>query len=298
MTATRYISTAQVARALGLSVTTVKRWVDEEVLPAQRTVGGHRKILLSDVLRLVRQNDLPHADLELLGDPSGGTDLATLSARLFKALEQGDEATTRSLLVSTFESGVTMAQLGDRVVAPAMTAVGCAWAEGSFDVYHEHTATRLCLAALLEIRQRLLVTSESERPRALVGAAEGDYAQLPSLLVEMALLEDGWEVLDLGAHTPAASFVRAVEDYRPRLLCLSVTHLENAERFLTDYRRLYETARRCNVKVAVGGRALRDEVRSGMPYTMFGDGLGQLLEFARTLCPPPPLPKRGRPART
>ena len=148
---TPYVSTAQVAEALGVGITTVKRWVDQGILPAHKTPGGHRKILLSDVIRAIREGDFPRLDLSRLGlFPVGrdSPDPKSLSAALLAALKRGEAETLRSLLQGAHRSGLAIETLADAVVAPAMRRLGHAWAEGRLDVWQEHRGTQLCAAAL------------------------------------------------------------------------------------------------------------------------------------------------------
>jgi len=139
--------------------------------------------------------------------------------------------------------------------------------------------------------------AERKRPVAVGGAPERDPYLLATLLSQMVLLDGGWEAVNLGPNTPLASLTSAMRELRPRLVWLSVSHLEKSVDFLRAYGEFYKAAEQMGVAVAVGGQALVDTVRSAMPYTTYGDGLKHLAAFARTLHPRPKRPRRGRPPR-
>jgi MerR family transcriptional regulator, light-induced transcriptional regulator len=295
----RYLSTADVARALGVGVSTVKRWVDDGILPAHKTAGRHRKLLVADVLRLVREGDFPRLDLhslEFVDEAHRGADTKKLSRQLLNALKRGERDTVRSLIHGAHQSGVAVESLADFVIAPAMCQLGHEWETGRIEVLHEHRGTQICASALYELKAVLEAQANADRPLAVGGSPEHDHYLLANLLAEMVLLDVGWRVIGLGPHTPMSSFRQALDELRPRLLWISVSQLVNRDRFLAEYRELYQEAERAGVAVAVGGRALIDSVRSVMPYTCFGDGLGHLAAFARSYHRPPRRPKRGRPS--
>jgi methanogenic corrinoid protein MtbC1 len=192
---------------------------------------------------------------------------------------------------------VSIEDLADRTIAPAMEHLGVDWERGRIDVMEEHRGSLLCEGALFELKAILEERAGKDRPRAVGGAAENDQAMLPSLLAQMVLLDAGWDAVNLGPNTPFESFARAIKELRPRLLWVSVCHLDSESELMRGVRELYRHAEKAGVPLAVGGRALIETVRSKIPYTTHGDGLTHLAAFARTLHPRPHRPRRGRPRR-
>ncbi|MBM3994990.1 MAG: helix-turn-helix domain-containing protein [Planctomycetes bacterium] len=297
MTDTPFLSPAEVSQALGVSTSTIKRWVDQGVLPAHKTPGGHRKLLRADVLRLVREGTFPCLDLAMLALPEKLDEVAsgTLAEHLFDGLQRGDITSIRGVIHGAYATGLPMEVLGDEVIAPAMARLGHSWEEGRIDVMHEHRGTLLCAGVLHELRPALEANAESDRPVAVGGNPEGDHSCLASLLVQLMLLDAGWDAINLGPNTPLASFGVAIRETTPRLVWLSACYLPDPKRFLAEYRKLYDQALAARVAMAVGGQALQHAIQGVLPATFHGLSLSELASFCRSLHPRPRPPKRGRP---
>src|SRR5689334_2974732 len=140
-TVSTYLSTPQAARAIGVSVSTIKRWVDEGLLPAHKTAGGHRKLLRAEVLALARQGKLPQvdsSDLFLATKRRQPIDEPSLVESLYQVLLDGDLDALRNLVRRAYRSGLPIERLADKVLAPVMRQIGHEWESARIDVWQEH----------------------------------------------------------------------------------------------------------------------------------------------------------------
>ena len=112
----------------------------------------------------------------------------------------------------------------------------------------------------------------TDAPMAMGGAPESDPYTMPTRMVELVLVEAGWNAMSLGANIPIESMERAIEMHRPRLFWLSVSCVEDETTFLESYQRLWEI---CGTRTALvlGGRALSESLRDKMEYTAYSENL-------------------------
>ncbi len=283
------LSTRQVADALSVSESSVKRWCDRGAIPTVRTLGGHRRIPLDGLLKFLgetnRQVLVPsklkesvELNSRLVTTPE---ELEDLLPQFEKAVIAGDEGTCRSLLTKYYARHESFAKLADEFIAATFHRIGELWDCGSLEVYQERRGCEVCHRVLHEFR-RLVPEAPPNAPVAIGAAPSLDHYTLPGQIIELVLRECSWRATNLGANLPFDTIAQAVHSYQPKLLWLSVSHIEHEASFVEEYA-TFSKQLPAHTLVVLGGRALSDALRPKLKYTAHCDNMKQLAEFASAL---------------
>ncbi len=282
----KYLKTQQVANALGVSVSTVKRWVDSGDLEATRTVGKHRLVPLSSALRFAREERFPVEPLLAIQTPPSSIVLDNaLIERFLDALWHGRSREVRELVGGVCDSRQGAVGLADLLIRPALARVGNGWVVGSWDIYQEHQATLMIAAVVMEQIRRYCGPDDEARPLAIGASPAGDPYILPGLLGELVLSQLGWRVKNLSNNLPLRSLANATRALRPKIVFLAVSQVVDREGFVRDYAEFYEAANQVGSAIILGGRGVDLDLRSSLVYAGFGERMAHLAEFARHLHP-------------
>lgn len=280
------LSTRELADAVGVSESSIKRWVDEGVIRASRTAGGHRRIPVAEAIRFVRETRATVVRPELLGLADAAVSAADARSqgaddaeRLHDDLVRGAAAHARGLLLNLYLSGQSVAAIVDGPVRSALERIGALWRHGPEGIFCEHRATDVCFQAVQQLR--LLLPVAPGAPVALGGATEGDPYLLPSLAASTVLAGEGFDAVNLGPDTPFEAFERAVARLAPRLVWISVSAAAQPEATGGGITRLAKQLAKGGAQVVVGGRAVPGLRLPVLPNLQIGSSLGELAAFAR-----------------
>lgn len=281
------ISPRELADAIGVSESSVKRWVDDGAIRATRTPGGHRRIAWAEAMRYVRESRAALPKLQLLGLSdvalarqrlAGGDDPA---ASLFRLLTAGERTAAAGLLLSLYLDGRSAAQIVDDVLRPAMERVGELWLADGSGVFREHRATDIAIHALARLRQAS--ASPTATLTSVGGAPGGDPYLLPSLSAATVLAAEGLAAVNLGPDTPLAALEAAARELAAGLVWLSVSSPGRAEALGGEVRRLAARLAARGVPLVIGGAEVgRLDLREG-PHLVVGGSMAELAALVRGL---------------
>lgn len=219
--ADHHLDLQEAADRLGVHYQTAYRWVRTGRLPAA-LIGGRYTIDVVDLDALESVRRAPHRPAA----PSARR-LHRSAERVRIDLLAGDEIAVRALARKLVDEGSSVVEVIQSLFVPALYEVGQAWQAGQITIWQEHRA-----AAIVERIIGDLAPNPRGRRRglAVVAAVAGDRHCLPTTMAAMALRDDNWIVEHLGADLPEDEILHFCAEHDVRLVALSVTTLEVADR--------------------------------------------------------------------
>ena len=282
------VTPKQVANAIGVSESSLKRWCDRGLIPTVRTGGGHRRLPINGVIDYLRRSEHPISHPELLGLPSATGKTVRVVERakddLVEGLLKGNEQLIQQILFDLYLAGHRIAEICDHAISCAFEEIGSRWECGSADVYQERRACEIMSRVLNELRQAIIPPDFNQK--AIGGTLNGDQYVIPNGIAELVLRENDWDATSLGTSIPIENLEAAVRDEKPKLFWVSVSYIPDEKQFLDDFPKLTEVCEENDVAFAVGGRVLTESIREQLKYSAFCDTMQHLESFARTLHKP------------
>jgi len=207
-----FLTSAEAASLLGVSPSTVKRWVDDGTLVSERTAGGHRRIRRQAI----------HAFRERVGSRGTKGTVVDSAPRgdaaredLLALLLSGRPARELEAQLIALRAGVASVGAFADALAPVLQEIGERWARGALSIADEHIASERLARALARLAEWAPVAPGA--PVALLATASGDEHTLGLSLAELCLREAGWDARWIGRRTPTESLVDVITRARPRV---------------------------------------------------------------------------------
>jgi methanogenic corrinoid protein MtbC1 len=180
---------------------------------------------------------------------------AWVEASAFEAaLLSGDHRSASTIIGGLIDDDESVVDIGRYVVQPALYDIGAKWAVGLVTVAQEARATAIAEAVMADARV-LLPLPTGVANRALLGCVQGNHHVVGLTMVCDAFQSAGWLVKSLGANAPTALIVDAAAEWRPDIVGLSATLVQQLPRVKEVIVSLRERFPRNPPSVIVGGHA-------------------------------------------
>jgi MerR family transcriptional regulator, light-induced transcriptional regulator len=239
----------EAAASLDVHYQTAYGWVRQGILPASKAGRGYA---VSDAAVAALG-----ASRRLGAEPARPIHVRDWSAQaqgLYSAIANGEETAARRRL-DRLAGGVSVTDLCEQAIAPALRRIGADWAAGQISIAQEHRASAICERLLAALTRQ-----PAGRPRgtAVVATPPGERHGLPALMAAACLREDRWLVHHLAADLPAGEATRLADQVGADLIVLSSATTDAARQAQQDAQAIAAVSPGLTVLAGRPGDSLHD----------------------------------------
>ena len=208
---------------------------------------------------------------------------ATPEKRLFQAILNGKSDDAANATRDAIADRATPQDLINGQMIRAMSEVGQRFQDGKAFVPQLLMAGRAMKAALEILKPMMAGTDTTSLGKVVIGTVKGDLHDIGKNLVASMLEGCGFEVVNIGIDVSADTFIQAIKENQPDILCMSAL-LTTTMGYMKDVIDALEAAGiRDQVKVMVGGAPVTQGFADEIGADGYSDNANSAVTVAKQL---------------
>ncbi|MGD9345191.1 MAG: cobalamin-dependent protein [Candidatus Aminicenantes bacterium] len=181
--------------------------------------------------------------------------LYALTKKYLDALLAGEKHTASRLILDAVEKGTNIKDIYLEVFQRSQYEIGRLWCMNKISVAQEHYSSAATQLIMSQLYPRIFATEKIGR--GLVAACvNSELHEIGIRMVADFFEIEGWDTYYMGANTPAASIIQAIENTHPHILALSATMPFHQSLLQETIAKIRAADSDGGVKIIVGGHAL------------------------------------------
>ena len=223
---------------------------------------------------------IPHSS----SSPGSPTEVVLSSEeRLFQAILDGKSEDAATATREAIAQNIAPQDLINGQMIRAMSEVGRRFQDGKAFVPQLLMAGRAMKAALEILKPMMAGTANTTLGKVVIGTVKGDLHDIGKNLVASMLEGCGFEVVNIGIDVSADTFIQAVKDNQPDILCMSAL-LTTTMGYMKEVIDALEAAGiREQVKVMVGGAPVTQGFADEIGADGYSDNANSAVTVAKQL---------------
>jgi methanogenic corrinoid protein MtbC1 len=160
------------------------------------------------------------------------------------------------LALGALRAGRSIQDVYLHIFQESLYEVGRLWESNKITVAQEHMATAITQSVMALVYEHI-VSPGGQRGKMVITGVEGELHQIGANMVADVLESDGWDVIFLGANTPHAGVLTAIDSYQATVVGISVTLLSNLPQVLHLVKSTKDRWGARAPRILLGGAAFR-----------------------------------------
>ncbi|MCS7244909.1 MAG: helix-turn-helix domain-containing protein [candidate division WOR-3 bacterium] len=251
-----YYKTKEIAKILGVSEGTIKNWSRKNLIQSHRTIGGHRRFSLLDVIKFIKENNIKDIagfykiKLDILNYILK-EDYQNLSDILLTYILREEANEVEDFLkILLFSIGIY--KTFDIIVSRSLNKLGKFSEARKIGIDEEHIASSKLIEAIINLKN-IFKSKKNINTKVILSSLEGDIHEIPLRILDFILNYEGFKVIYVGINTPYEEILKTIKREKPKFLVISSVFVLDRRKFEKSIKFLEESCEEISCILLIGG---------------------------------------------